>query len=323
MTKIVGADLCVRPQRERADTQVCPYNADRAGITMRRPKFTIPISIVLFLAATLVGTYLVRKRILERHMVAAMEMNDEKAVRSLLDAWPCPVNARHRNGSTALHRAAAKGNKPMVTLLIARGAEVNARDDDATTPLHWAAAKGNKAMVTLLIARGAEVNATDNRAMTPLHWATFGGHRDPRAHRDIIEALLNAGADPNIRDKDDKTPLHASATAGRCEIMRLLLEKGADADVANRVGETPLHRATRFGGPEAVALLLRAGAQVNPRDKQGRTPLGAATAAKSDPKGKPLGPKTLDRIIELLRKHGATADAETRNPKSEARNEKE
>ncbi|HUW56813.1 MAG TPA: ankyrin repeat domain-containing protein [Planctomycetota bacterium] len=239
---------------------------------MKSRRLTIPVSVVLFLAFTLVGTYLVRQRILERHMLAAMEMGDEEALRLLLDAWPCPVNAR-------------------------RTGEI--------TPLHWAAAKGDKAMVALLIAKGADVNATDDRLMTPLHWAAFRCC-STRHQMDIIEALLTAGANPNIRDKDGKTLLHPAAALPFPNLMRLLLERGADPDVASRVGETPLHRAVRFGGPEAVALLLSAGAQVNPRDNQGRTPLGAARAAKSDPgKVAPLPPMTVDEIIQLLREHGA------------------
>lgn len=50
-------------------------NDERAEIEdsmMRRRKFNIPISIVLFLVVTLVGTYFVRKRILERHLTTAM-----------------------------------------------------------------------------------------------------------------------------------------------------------------------------------------------------------------------------------------------------------
>ena len=250
---------------------------------MPRRRFTIPISIILFLAFTLVGTYLVRKHILEQHMLSAMEMGDVAMMRSLLSGWPCPVNAGNGFRLTPLHFASSVGDLQLVELLLSKGGDVNARDDHAMTALHVAALRGNKPLVTLLIAKGAKLDTRDNTGQTPLHMA---------------------------------------AMTGRCDIIRLLLERGADADVASLRGETPLHRATRFGGREAVALLLRAGAQVNPRDNQGRTPLGAATAAKSDPRLKHRTPD-LDEIMELLRKHGATAEAETRNARPESPGETE
>ena len=232
---------------------------------MARRRFTIPISIVLFLAATLVGTYVLRKHILQQAMMQVAKANHEAGIRSMLDSWPCPVNARCKLG---------------------------------TTPLHWAAVKGSKATVSLLLARGADVNATDDDGMTPLHWAIF------LANADTVEELLNAGADPNVRDHLSETPLHGGVMVGRCDILRLMLEKGADVNVANVVGQTPLHRATRLAHREVVELLLRAGAQVNPRDNQDKTPLAAAQSAKSDPNVKHKT-EALDQIIELLRKHGA------------------
>ena len=92
---------------------------------MRRPKFTIPISIVLFLAATLVGTYLVRKRILEQHMVTAMEVNDEDMVMGLAKSWPSPVNVRDELGTTPLNWAVKFGSVELVAEMVARGADVN------------------------------------------------------------------------------------------------------------------------------------------------------------------------------------------------------
>ncbi len=48
-------------------------------------------------------------------------------------------NARRKDGKTALHLAAARGNGPVVRLLVHRGAAVDARDADGRTPLDVAA----------------------------------------------------------------------------------------------------------------------------------------------------------------------------------------
>ena len=57
-----------------------------------------PISIVLFIALTLAGTYFVRRVILERTMFAAMEMATARPC-GFGDTFPSPVNARHRKGA--------------------------------------------------------------------------------------------------------------------------------------------------------------------------------------------------------------------------------
>ena len=103
---------------------------------MRRRKFTIPMSIILFLASVLVGTYLVRKRILERHMIAALEMQDQKMIRSLLNSWPCPVNAVGKDDLTPLFWAVNRRKTDVALLAIAKGADVNVRERTGTTPLH-------------------------------------------------------------------------------------------------------------------------------------------------------------------------------------------
>ena len=94
---------------------------------MRRRRFVVPLSIVAFLVLTLVGTYFVRKRILEKHMGAAMDVYDDVAVLRLAKAFPCPVDARGGLGWTPLHWAARRGWKEMVGHLLARGAGVEPR----------------------------------------------------------------------------------------------------------------------------------------------------------------------------------------------------
>ena len=48
------------------------------------------------------------------------------------------MNAKNNRGRTPLHRAANKGHKETVELLIAAGANVNAKDADGVPPLDWA-----------------------------------------------------------------------------------------------------------------------------------------------------------------------------------------
>src|SRR5690606_13974222 len=73
-------------------------------------------------------------------LAAASTSSDEQAsavqeaLRLVLDAG-ADVAAAGRNGETALHRAARRGNAVAVALLVEHGAPVAARDGDGRSPL--------------------------------------------------------------------------------------------------------------------------------------------------------------------------------------------
>lgn len=60
------------------------------------------------------------------------------------------------------------------------------------TALHWAAASGNKDMVAVLMERATDVNSPSYSGQTPLHVAAACGHDD------IVRLLLNDNAQPDI-----------------------------------------------------------------------------------------------------------------------------
>jgi ankyrin repeat protein len=98
------------------------------------------------------------------------------------------VNARDKNGMTALMAASLEGHREIVQLLLASGAEVNARTVDGETALMYAAIRGDREIVDLLLARGAEVNARTREGRTALSFAT-------RMHHPAVrELLIKAGA---------------------------------------------------------------------------------------------------------------------------------
>ena len=82
-----------------------------------------------------------------------------------------------------------------VKLCLAAGADVNARHNDGWTPLHLAAAHGTAKTVKAVLDAGADINARENVGLTPLHAAT------PYGTAENVNALLAAGADINARRK--------------------------------------------------------------------------------------------------------------------------
>jgi ankyrin repeat protein len=60
------------------------------------------------------------------------------------------IEAKNRNGTTALSKAAAIGDKvkgceAVVRLLLERKADVDTKDNDGETPMSWAAEEGHEA----------------------------------------------------------------------------------------------------------------------------------------------------------------------------------
>jgi cytohesin len=168
------------------------------------------------------------------------------------------------NGNHPLIRAADAGWLKVAAFLLDHGADVNAAaggerpNPFGRTALHHAAAFGNKAMVELLLSRGAEVNAKGDDGRTPLYLAT------ERGFQAIVEVLLANKADVNVSDKNTGiTPLHLAAESGRVKIIQLLLAAGANPNAENNQGRTPLSFAAGSGSPESVEMLLAAKADPN------------------------------------------------------------
>lgn len=78
-----------------------------------------------------------------------------------------------------------------------------AREGDAPTgfwaPLHAAASKGDKDMISLLLAAGADPNGRDKKGRTPLHYAA-------KHDNSCYQLLLDGGADKGAYDSDFKFP---------------------------------------------------------------------------------------------------------------------
>lgn len=176
--------------------------------------------------------------------------------------------------------------------------------------------KGDKELVSQLLASGADVKVTRNQGLSTLHFAVVGGHSE------IAELLLAHGIDVNVADNNANTPLHIAGSQGMAKMVALLLARGAnvnaktsmkgfEGETDDYLGDTPLHLAalsermwralakeeqkkfTARGAGAAVgaaAVLLANGADVNAKNDKGKTPLSLAT--------------TKD-MKALLRKYGA------------------
>src|SRR5579872_1940707 len=87
----------------------------------------------------------------------AAQNGDVSRVRSLLQADPHLVNAKHNRDRMPLLYAAEKGHTEVVRLLLQKGADIGARNYEGLTALHFALVYKHPDTARLLIARGADV----------------------------------------------------------------------------------------------------------------------------------------------------------------------
>lgn len=128
----------------------------------------------------------------ETGMMVALRENSMKVFALLLNARDIDLEAKARNGDTALMIASFTGNRPAVEALLEKGAEVNR---PGWTPLHYAAAIGNNEIVRLLLDKSAYIDAESPNKTTPLMMAARGGHIL------TVKLLLDEGADATLKNE--------------------------------------------------------------------------------------------------------------------------
>ena len=113
--------------------------------------------------------------------------NSMDALLSLIGSGAKVNEANSLTGSTALHEAAAFGNKEIVEHLLKNvKADANASDFKAVTPLMHASGAGYSIICLLLLQYGARIDSCSAEGMTVLHFAATNG--DSYVTQKIVEA---------------------------------------------------------------------------------------------------------------------------------------
>tara|TARA_B100000900_G_C20474912_1_gene672971 strand:- start:205 stop:1074 length:870 start_codon:yes stop_codon:yes gene_type:complete len=126
------------------------------------------------------------------------------------------VNARDKNGDTALLLASMNGHTETAQALVAAGADKNARNKHGDTGLILASGKGHTETARALIDAGANVNAVDKGGNTALILASRSGHLK------AVQALVAAGADVNAATKSRNTALILASVMGHWDVVEQL-----------------------------------------------------------------------------------------------------
>uniref|UniRef100_A0A8C9X2X4 Ankyrin repeat domain 52 n=1 Tax=Sander lucioperca TaxID=283035 RepID=A0A8C9X2X4_SANLU len=169
-----------------------------------------------------------------------------------------------------LHLAAYYGHREALRLLCETLVSLDVRDIEGRTALHLAAQRGFAPCVEVLLKHQASYTLKEHkRKWTALHAAGVCGQMD------CLLLLVNGEQSADIIDSPDtqgQTALMLAALGRHTDCVHILLEKGAKADAADKKGFTALHRAM-LGSEDCVSALLEHGASALCRDSQGRTPL--------------------------------------------------
>ena len=134
----------------------------------------------------------------ETGLIIAVREDANKVFELLFNTKDVNLNARARNGDTALMIAAYKGRYDAVKALLDKGAEPN---QTGWAALHYAAAVGNNQIVQLLLDHSAYIDAESPNQTTPIMMAARGGHIL------TVKLLLDEGADLTLKNGAGMTAL--------------------------------------------------------------------------------------------------------------------
>ncbi|GAU22675.1 hypothetical protein TSUD_234960 [Trifolium subterraneum] len=131
-----------------------------------------------------------------------------------------------------LHTLAASGESFLLETLLKHNVDINAKDKDGLTALYKAVIGRKHAITNYLLRNSANPFVQDNGGATLMHYAV------QTASVPTIKVLLLYNVDINLPDNDGWTPLHLAVQTQRNDIVKLLLIKGADKTLKNKVLKT-------------------------------------------------------------------------------------
>ena len=237
--------------------------------------------------ATDLGNTTMMRLLLDRHadveFESPLDFIPPKSARARLKANSFEELYREEDAAsdqvwTPLLRAAVKGDKAAVSLLLEYEADIEAQSPDKKTPLLCACESLAFDTVDLLLLRGANVRAHDGFGWRPLHRALVNIRSSESVHP-ILPRLLDHEAEVNARCNYRKTPLHYAIEKNNAPTVTFLLSNDADIEARDIAELTPLHTAILHRLASMVQLLLEQGADVTAMDQHGQDALAAATHA--------------------------------------------
>jgi len=227
---------------------------------------------------------------------AVLNRGNPEQISRILDQRS-PVDARNRDGETALHIAIRLNQRANGEFLISRGANIFALNGAGYSPLYFAFSSspirewiinpntiiavdglGNTILhfaaewnlnnaIPVIIRNGVSVEVTNATGQTPLFMAIRTDNIS------TIRILAENNANLNARDNQGNSALHAAVRWDAVNSAGFLISSGIDINAHSLNGNTALHDAVIFGISDIETLLIQRGANLEVRNVDGNTPL--------------------------------------------------
>ncbi len=185
----------------------------------------------------------------------------------------CDVNAKTKEGFSAIHMAALHGKDDTIRFLIYKKADIAAiTDGKQQNVLHIACSRGqagNPASILRILLQALPKEARlhrDAEGNIPLFIALKSGLKG--ACQELLGELDKEQLGTTCGELKE-TPLHITARKKDLELCRFLVDAGADVDAVNENGQTPLHIGSELGEENLLKFLYLCKANPHLADNQG------------------------------------------------------
>lgn len=179
------------------------------------------------------------------------------------------VNARNREGESALYIAVEKNNRRVGELLLSHGADIFSANTKNISPLRLALE--NRDGIEEWFLNSETISKCDGSGNSVLHFAS-----EWKLPKSTLEFLIQKGCDVNATNGNGETPLFSAAKADNADSIIVLAQNGASLNARDNLGGTALHVAVRWNAVSAAESLLNLGFDVNLQNVVGKTPLDEA-----------------------------------------------
>jgi len=201
----------------------------------------------------------------EEPIVSAINCNNIKLVKEILDKNRSDVNLQNQSSETVLMIACLNSNLKMVKLLLNYNPDMDKKNNYSETALLYAIRNGNIDLVKLLLDNGSNIFIENYAGETPLSIAC-------RFDRDdIIELLLNNGYNPGKVNEFGSTILMKAICNKKIDLIKKLLKYDCNIDQQDSYGNTALTLACINNSYDIVKLLLEKCADPNIKNNSSKT----------------------------------------------------
>jgi ankyrin repeat protein len=200
--------------------------------------------------------------------------NREATFKFLLERG-ADMSIQDKDGDTALHHLATKGNLPLLTLLLQHrqlqhSHKIDIRNDKGETPLLCAVQAGNEEAVDQLIQAGADPSAPstagpEGEARRQIELEFREDNRIRMQSQERAEEHIRREYNVTGHGEAFKAPLHVAAQKGHMNIVKLLINAGVDVWAAADHG-IALHYAAIGEHEDVFQFLWEAGINAHRKD---------------------------------------------------------